>query len=35
MAWEISECVQERGMGRVKKKCVLKGVGLALIHSYL
>lgn len=22
VAWEISGCVQERGMGRVKKKCV-------------
>lgn len=22
VVWEISECVQERGMGRVKKKCI-------------
>lgn len=35
MAWEISVCVQGREMGRVKKNCVLKGVGLAVIHSYL
>lgn len=35
VAWEISVCVQGREMGRVKKNCVLKGVGLAVIHSYL
>lgn len=34
-AWEISECVQGRGMRRIKKKMCLKMSWLALIHPYL